>query len=328
MLADRVGRRVMLLRAMIGGSAVVIVTAFSQTAPQLLTLRLGYGLLAGQRAIATSLVASETPREHSARAQGVLAMALSLGSAIGPAAAGLVAQWAGIRATLALAGALVLAASATVFGWVRESPIPRRTALDPPRAGWRSLPGDLRRVLYFVFGSQTLHMTAATMIVPLLAIRLLTVDPVHVRFTTGLAFGGSGAMTALAALALAPAVARLGYRGVLPLGMLLSAAATVAMVTFGGVIALLAVVAVYGFATGFLLPGASSVTALITPRSLHGTVFGFASTAQSGGASIGPVLGGLIGAAFGAQTGLLVAAAFFVAAAAIWVTGTREPEPV
>jgi MFS family permease len=87
------------------------------------------------------------------------------------------------------------------------------------------------------------------------------------------------------------------------------------------------VFALYGFATGFLLPGASSVTALLTPRSVHGTVFGFTSTAQSGGATFGPLLGGLVGAVFGAQTGLFLAAAIFIGAAVIWVTGTREPDP-
>jgi MFS transporter, DHA1 family, multidrug resistance protein len=317
----------MLLRALIGGSAVVIVTAFCQTPLQLLVLRLGYGLLGGQRPIATSIVASETPRNQSARAQGILAMAVSLGSAIGPAAGGLVAQLVGMRATIALAGATVLVSSAGVLAWVRESPSePSPVAGQPKSSGWRFLPLATRRILYFVFAGQALHMMSATMIIPLLAIRLLAVDPRHVGLTTGIAFGVSGAMTALAALALAPAVSRLGYRGTLPIAMLLSAATTAAIAALTSVTGIIAVFALYGFATGFLLPGASSVTALLTPRSVHGTVFGFTSTAQSGGATFGPLLGGLVGAVFGAQAGLFLAAAIFIGAAVIWVTGTREPD--
>jgi hypothetical protein len=34
-----------------------------------------------------------------------------------------------------------------------------------------------------------------------------------------------------------------------------------------------------------------------------------------------------VGAVYGAQTGLLLAAAIFIGAAAIWVVGTREPDP-
>jgi MFS transporter, DHA1 family, multidrug resistance protein len=327
-LADRVGRRPMLLRALLGGATVMALTAFCQNPVQFLLLRIAYGVLGGQRTLSISLVATETPRQHMVRAQGLLSMAGSLGGALGPAAAGLLAQLVGIRATIAAAGALFLAASAAVFRWVRETPLPRRDPGGKQQIpGWRSLPLEVQPVILVVFASQAVQLAGATMVVPLLAIRILTVDPRHAGVTTGIAFAVSGATTAFAALALDPVVRSLRYRWALAVAMTLSALCAIAIQLAPSTPFMVAAAAAYGLASGFLLPGTSSLLGILSPNAMAGRIFGLSSTAQSTGGTAGPLLAGLVAALAGINVALLMVAAVFAAGAVLVSVGVREPKP-
>ena len=84
-LADRYGRKPMLVRAMFGGGISVALMGLAQSALQLTVLRGIQGASSGTVAAATALVATETPAEHLAWALGILNSAISLGSAAGPA---------------------------------------------------------------------------------------------------------------------------------------------------------------------------------------------------------------------------------------------------
>ena len=63
-LADRFGRRSMLIRAMVGGGLSVGLMGLARSAQQLAALRFLQGGASGTVASASALVAAETPREH------------------------------------------------------------------------------------------------------------------------------------------------------------------------------------------------------------------------------------------------------------------------
>jgi DHA1 family multidrug resistance protein-like MFS transporter len=71
-VADRVGRKLMVERAMFGGALMTFLMAFVQTAEQLIALRAIQGLITGVVAASNALVASETPRERTGFAMGML----------------------------------------------------------------------------------------------------------------------------------------------------------------------------------------------------------------------------------------------------------------
>ncbi|TMG28439.1 MAG: multidrug efflux MFS transporter [Chloroflexi bacterium] len=121
-LADRYGRKPMLVRAMVGGGISVGFMGLAQSALQLTVLRGIQGASSGTVAAATALVATETPTEHLAWALGILNSAISLGSAAGPAAGGLAANFVGLRAIFVGGGVLLLLAMIPVLIAVRESP--------------------------------------------------------------------------------------------------------------------------------------------------------------------------------------------------------------
>src|SRR5260370_18504968 len=87
-LADRYGRKPMLVRAMIGGGISVGLMGLSQSALQLTVLRGVQGASSGTVAAATALVATETPAPELAWALGILSSAISFRSATAPPAAG------------------------------------------------------------------------------------------------------------------------------------------------------------------------------------------------------------------------------------------------
>jgi len=72
LLADRYGRKIMVVRAMFGGAAVIGAMGFAQNVYQLLVLRAIQGTLTGTVPAAMTLVASSTPPERRGFAIGVL----------------------------------------------------------------------------------------------------------------------------------------------------------------------------------------------------------------------------------------------------------------
>src|ERR671936_1337665 len=110
-LADRFGRKPMLMRAMVGGGVSVGLMGLSQSALQLTALRAVQGASSGTVAAATALVASETPAEHLAWALGILNSAISLGSAAGPPTGGVAANLFGLRAIFICGGLFLFLAA-------------------------------------------------------------------------------------------------------------------------------------------------------------------------------------------------------------------------
>ncbi len=116
-LADRHGRKNMVLRAMFGGAVTVLLMAFVQNVHQLLVLRILQGILTGTITASMALVASATPLEHSGRALGMVTVSASGGNFMGPLLGGYAAKFIGYRASFIVAAAiLVIGAFIVTYG--------------------------------------------------------------------------------------------------------------------------------------------------------------------------------------------------------------------
>src|SRR5205085_1847953 len=131
-LADRYGRRSMLIRAMIGGAVTVGLMGFARGPVDLVVLRFLQGAGSGTVAAATALVATGTPRQRVGWALGVLTSSVAVGSALGPLVGGLAASVLGVRAIFWAGGLLLGAATVPVVLLVREAPGPPRAAAQAP----------------------------------------------------------------------------------------------------------------------------------------------------------------------------------------------------
>jgi len=89
-VADRYGRKLMLIRATLGGAILISLMGFVQSAEQLTLLRAVQGLVTGTIPAANALVASSAPKEHSGEALGLLQTGTWIGVAVGPLIGGVI----------------------------------------------------------------------------------------------------------------------------------------------------------------------------------------------------------------------------------------------
>src|ERR1700687_417448 len=87
-LADRYGRKAMLVRSMIGGAIVVAAMGFVADVWQLLAIRMVQGAVTGSQAAAAALVAAATPASSVGFALGLVSTAVQVGNTIGPVIGG------------------------------------------------------------------------------------------------------------------------------------------------------------------------------------------------------------------------------------------------
>jgi DHA1 family multidrug resistance protein-like MFS transporter len=326
-LADRYGRRSMLLRAMIGGGIVVGLMGFARGPVDLLVLRLIQGSTSGTVTAATALVATGTPRSRVAYALGALSSAVAVGSAVGPLVGGLAASLIGVRAIFWAGGLLLIVATVPVLVVVREAPMVRSDGVRrSPREVFReaAAPGALG-VVGALIVAQTLLTIANSGFQPMVVLRLLQHLSNGVAAVTGIAFAASGLASALAAVASSTVSRRLGFRRAAPLAALLLAAAQLFAGHGPGVIAIVAGTAMAGAFYGLLAPIVSSLTGLWSPSEVQARVFGFAASATAIGFAVGPLSSGLLAARLGVPQATTVTASVAVVLAALLAIRVREP---
>jgi DHA1 family multidrug resistance protein-like MFS transporter len=326
-LADRYGRKPMLVRAMIGGGISVGLMGLAQSALQLTVLRGIQGASSGTVAAATALVATETPGPHLAWALGILSSSISLGSAVGPAAGGLAANLIGLRAIFLAGGTLLLLAAIPVLLVVRESPRQTARAAAPRTMEvLRQARAGTVGALAVLIVAQGLQQTSYGAAQQLVVLRLLDLTgSKQAQVLTGVTFAAAGIATALASLTFHRLLRRTSYRtlitaGALLLGLALLGAAAATTPPF-----VIAAFVIASFFSGALIPAFGAMTGLEAPAIVQATVFGVGSSAIALGFGLGPLIGGIVASAAGIRAGLIVAAALALVLAVLVGFRAREP---
>ncbi|TMD53213.1 MAG: multidrug efflux MFS transporter [Chloroflexi bacterium] len=327
LLADRYGRKSMLIRAMVGGGVSVAAIAAAQTPLQLVILRLLQGALSGTVAATTTIVATGTPREHVGRAMGLLSSAVALGSAVGPFAGGVAANYIGLRYVFLGGGALLLVAVVPVIVAVREAPLRRRV-----ESGRSSLlatiraagPGSLVAISVLLV-AQSLLQISWSGAQPLVSLRVLQLSPAGAAGATGLAFAAAGVASALAGISYSRLAASSGYRSLAALAAV-SAAAAIVLIGIAPTVALVVVATfIAGLFIGAALPAITAMLGLETPGPVQGRVFGLSASATALGFGLGPLFAGTIAGVLNVPVALYTMAGFAVALMVLLIVGGREP---
>jgi DHA1 family multidrug resistance protein-like MFS transporter len=324
MLADRFGRKQMVVRAMIGGGVVIVLMGLVQTPQQLLAARLLLGLVAGSVAASTALVVAETPATEVGRALGILSSGVAMGRTVGPLVGGILASLITLRNVFIGSGLMLVVAVLVVIFGAHESQRPKRGARGSLRSLVRSRDktGRLLIMLILANGSVQFGYAAAQ---GLLVLRLLKLDPTHIQLLTGIAFAAGGLATAASASTYWRALRVTGYR-------IFVVAAGLALALVVGFLALApsALLLIVGTATlslafGAVNPALTSMIGIEAPTLLKGTVLGFSQAATALGMALGPLATGLVAAGFGLHAGLYAAAVVAVMGTALVALFGREP---
>ena len=326
-LADRFGRKSMLVRAMVGGGLTVGAMGLVQTPAELVGVRLVQGASSGTVAAATTLVASGTPRDQVGRAMGLLSSAVALGTAVGPFAGGIAAGLLGLRRIFIGAGLLLLAAVVPVIAAVREPPRMHRGGARPPMsAAMRAAPRGTFGAILVILVAQTLQQIGYSGTQPLVTLKLISLIPHdNVAVFTGVAFAASGIANAVAAVFYSRLATRIGYRWVAAAGSLAAAGAIMLVAVARSPAVVVIATLATGLVFGTVIPATSAMLGLEAPAAVQGTIFGFSASAVALGFGLGPLVGGLVAGVANVEAALATIAAVAVLLALLMAVGGREP---
>ena len=330
LVADRYGRKLMLLRAIFVGSLAVGLIGFARNPLDVTALRLLYGAAAATYPVAIAIVAMETPRAHVGWAVGVISSAVAVASAVGPALGSLGAAAVGLRAVFFLSSAMFLAASVPVVLLVRERRRPSTAAVGLTRQALARLgatPQTLRRAITVLLGAQILVSMMANTALILVVLKLLALSPPNLTVVTGLTFAASGVATAVAGVAYSSVARRFGYRRLVAAAaaglvvLLASMAATSTIGVFVGLAVL------FGLVNGVVTPAVAALLGMEAPDDIKGTIFGLNSSAGAVGMLLGPLLAGITAATLGPSGAFVVSAGLALGLAVVAAGLVREPPP-
>lgn len=128
-LADRRGRKLMLLRSALGMGIVMVLMGMAQNIWQFLALRAVLGLLGGFIPNANALIATQVPRHRSGWALGTLSTGGVSGALIGPLIGGLLADQYGLRPVFFITATVLFICFLLTLFCVREqfTPVQKKT---------------------------------------------------------------------------------------------------------------------------------------------------------------------------------------------------------
>lgn len=328
-LADRYGRKMMLLRSGFGMAIVMVCMGFAQNAWHLLLLRMLNGTISGFVPAAVSLVSAGTPKEKIGFAMGTVQSGAVAGTIMGPLFGGLMADTIGFRPIFYITGSLIFAATLLAAFLIKESFNRAEARVQPKVSVWSGF-AKLKAIpqLPALFSVTFLIQFALLSPMPQMP---LYVQDLHktaemIAFWAGLV----GSVTGFSNMIASPLLGRLGDRigseKILGICLIGSAVACIPQALVTELWQLIASRFLLGIFMGGLLPSVNSLIRKYTPEGMDSRAYSFNTSTLSLGNLVGPVTGGILTAVITIR-GLFIVSAVLLFLNAIWVRKTLYAKP-
>lgn len=316
--ADRFGRKPMLLRASLGMSVVIFFMGFAQNVYQLIGLRLLLGVITGYSTACTTLIATQTDKEHAGWALGTLSTASIAGSLLGPMIGGYIGENLGLQNIFFITGLLMVIAFLTTVMFVKEQFDRQDKKVLSAREVWKLIP--YTNLIVTMFVTSFVLTLALYTIEPIITVYVtqLAGNSSHVALLSGMIFSASGLASILAAPQLGKISDRVGPQKVMLAALILAGAVFIPQAFVRNPWELMLLRFLLGLATAGLMPSVNTLIKRLTPDSLTGRVFGFSMAAQYMGIFAGSILGGQVAAYMGITCVFFVTSTLLLANA-VWV---------
>ena len=306
-LADRKGRKIMLLRSALGMAIVMMLMGLAQNIWQFLILRALLGLLGGFIPNANALIATQIPRQKSGWALGTLSTGAVSGALLGPLAGGFLADHWGLRTASVLLVCFIL----TLF-FIREQfvPVAKKEMLNA-RDVFSSLKSP--KLVLSLFVTTMIIQVATGSIAPILTlyVRDLAGDVGNIAFISGMIASVPGVAALISAPRLGKLGDRIGPEKILIVALMVSVLLLIPMSFVQTPLQLAILRFLLGAADGALLPAVQTLLVYNSTSQVAGRIFSYNQSFRDIGNVTGPLIGASVSASYGFR------AVFFVTAAVV-----------
>ncbi len=299
-LADRYGRKPMVVRAMSCGFVLAVLSSFAQQPWHVLVLRLLEGATIGTVSASVAFVASSVPKERLGFSLGLIQMAVFSGASIGPFVGGYLSDALGYRHTLWVSGSLLGLGALVALFFVHEDFKPQAATAAKRPSFLATTSGHLHNKLLLVLIAvpmleQTANQSVAP-IVPLFVQHLISAgqNPASI---TGLMLGLGGVAGAISAIFFGRLSDKVNPKYVLLACLFIGGFSYIPQGLAPTIIVLIGFRLIFGLTTGGVGPTTNALIAEITPPEERGSVCGLLSASTSAGGLIGPLGASVLAAA-------------------------------
>ncbi|WP_314588580.1 MFS transporter [Paenibacillus terrigena] len=294
-LADKYGRKPMLLRSGFALAGIYVLTALVQNPYQLIAVRILSGLLAGYVPAAIALVGTNTPEKHVGHALGIMATASAAGSIIGPMVGGTMSRFFGYRETFFLSAVVVLIAAFIALIGIKEEKFDRNRTRSHVIDDLKQAASNRPLMNQFV---TVLIVSGSVMILePLLTLYVLDMGITHsdASFSSGIIFSAVGIATVIAAPQWGKLGAKYGYRKILMIGLIGGGIGNLLQIFFHHIVGFGILRFIYGLFFAAVYPALNALIVKATTPDFRGRAFSLNQSANQLGTMAGPMIGGALG---------------------------------
>ncbi|WP_153753667.1 MULTISPECIES: multidrug efflux MFS transporter [unclassified Citrobacter] len=300
-LADRKGRKLMLLRASLGMAIAILLQAFATNVWQLFLLRGVMGLTSGYIPNAMALVASQVPRERSGWALSTLSTAQISGVIGGPLMGGFIADHVGLRAVFCITAALLVVSFLVTLFLIKEGVRP--TIKKSERLSGKAVFASLLHpalVISLFFTTMVIQLCNGS-IGPILAlfIKSMVPDSSNIAFLSGLIASVPGISALISAPRLGKLGDRIGTERILMATLIFAVVLFFAMSWVTTPLQLGILRFLLGFADGAMLPAVQTLLVKYSSDQITGRIFGYNQSFMYLGNVAGPLMGATVSAMAG-----------------------------
>ncbi len=296
-LADRFGRKVMVLRSLASFVILMAAMGFAQAPWHLFALRLVQGFFAGYGALCLAMAAEGAPEGRMAQSIGLVQTAQRLGPALGPVIGGVVAARVGLRTTFLVTASFYLVAFVLVaVVYVEKAPSAGTSHAAAPseRVTFSNVLAfeNFLLLMALIFGFQFVDRSLG----PVLPLHLssIGVPDSKVALASGVIFSALACAAALGHHLCAKFLSRWGARRSLTRASLMAAAGAAGMTLSANVWLFGATASIFGIGIGVAMTAAYTTAASAIPETARAFGFGFLTSASLVGMAISPMVAGLL----------------------------------
>jgi DHA1 family multidrug resistance protein-like MFS transporter len=306
-LADRFGRKAMVVRSSIFGAITSALMGFSLNVWELTGARALMGMFGGFSSSANALIASRVPGSSLGFALGWMATAQMAGTLLGPIAGGVIADAAhNYRAVYFWSAGGVAVAAIVAALFVHEEFERKPKDIEAP-SGWSQFLEILRHPeltpLLVVLLCANLATLAVQPVIPLFIQDMVTGPAVAYLATfAGAAFAVVGIGDLVASPLLGKRSDKLGYRRVVLISLAGAGIFTIPQAFVHNIWVFMGLRFCVGLFLGGIIPTANAWIGRLFARERRGMVYGLTASASFMGMFCGPLSGGIVAAHFGFAT--------------------------